>query len=153
MTATNGSNGKGKGRPQRTHRARQRAAGTWKPKFLAAFADVGTVVEACEVAGVGRRTAYQARQADEDFALAWADVEEAVTEGLEREAKRRALDGSDRLLEFLLKARRPDRYRENVKVEHSGEVKATPAPIDAPQRSVSAAQLLADVTSNGNGHR
>ncbi|MCA1701257.1 MAG: hypothetical protein LC790_21110 [Actinobacteria bacterium] len=47
-------------------------------------------------AGIARRTAYDARQADEDFAVAWADVEEATTERMEREAYRRAVDGVDR---------------------------------------------------------
>lgn len=75
------------------------------------------------------------RRADEDFAVAWADVEEATTERMEHEAYRRTVDGierdvfyqgavvgaereySDNLLMFLLKARRPERYRDNVKVE------------------------------------
>lgn len=81
------------------------------------------VSEACRAAGVGRTTVYERRQADEDFALAWADVEERSTELLEQIAVRRAAQGSDVLLIFLLKSRRPDRYRENVKVEHGGQVR------------------------------
>lgn len=113
--------------------AKQRSAGAkrrasmqrnWKPEFLQALEDTGTVVQACRVAGISRRGAYDARQSDEAFALAWADVDAKVTDTLERVAVHRAINGSDRLLEFLLKARRPDLYRENtVRVEHSGSVK------------------------------
>lgn len=97
--------------------------GDWKPAFLDAFAQSGMVSEACRSVGIDRSTAYKTRQRDEAFALAWADVEERSTEELEREAKRRAVDGSDTLMIFLLKARRPEKYRENVKIEHAGTIK------------------------------
>jgi transposase-like protein len=111
-----------------------------KRAWLAAFEEQGTVVAACKAASVGRSTTYEWRQKDEAFALAWADIEEATTEAMEREAYRRAVEGvseplvsagrlvtntqkySDTLLIFMLKARRPERYRDNVKVEHSGTV-------------------------------
>jgi hypothetical protein len=120
----------------RTPKARR----NWKPVWLEAFSELGTVSAACEVAAVGRTTVYQARQQDETFALAWADLEERTTERMEREAYRRAVEGvrsdiffrdqvvgeevkySDTLLIFMLKSRRPDVYRENVKIEHSGHV-------------------------------
>lgn len=106
--------------------------------FLEAFESEGMVSRACEAIGISRQTAYAERQRNEEFAVAWADVEERVVETMEREAYRRAVEGvekplvsagkhvtdvteySDSLLQFLLKARRPERYRENVKVEHSG---------------------------------
>lgn len=94
----------------------------WKPAFLKALLELGTVTAACDAAGIGRRTVYQERQRDEEFAIAWADVEAASTDQLEAEAHRRAVNGSDTLLIFLLKSRKPEIYRENVKVEHSGEV-------------------------------
>jgi hypothetical protein len=113
---------------------------TLKGAWLEAFEKAGTVVAACKAAGVGRTTAYEWRQKDEAFALAWADIEEATTEAMEREAFRRGVEGtveplvsagkhvtdvkkySDTLLIFMLKARRPEKYRDNVKVEHSGSV-------------------------------
>jgi transposase-like protein len=113
---------------------------TRKRAWLAAFEEQGTVVAACKAAGVGRTSAYEWRQKDEAFALAWADIEEATTEAMEREAYRRGVEGtveplvsagkhvtdvkkySDTLLIFMLKARRPERYRDNVKVEHSGSI-------------------------------
>lgn len=121
----------------RTSRTRKR---DWKPAFLAAFEETGMITRACELAGVGRTTAYEARQRDEDFALAWADADERATEAMERELYRRAVEGidkpvyqggkkvgtireySDTLLIFGLKARRPEKYRDNVKVEHTGTI-------------------------------
>jgi hypothetical protein len=94
----------------------------WKPTFLSSMLESGTVTEACRAAGIDRSTAYRARQQDETFAIAWADVEERSTEELETVAMRRAIDGSDTLMIFLLKARRPEKYRENVKIEHAGSV-------------------------------
>lgn len=95
----------------------------WKDTFLKSLVLYGTVTAACKTAGVSRQTAYRHRQSDEDFALAWADAEEQSTEELEREAINRAINGSDTLMIFLLKARRPEKYRENVKIEHSGTVR------------------------------
>lgn len=114
----------------------------WKPDFLNTLKLGGHVLNAAQVAGVTRQAAYKARQADEKFAVAWADAIEEATETLERVALRRATVGtkrpvfyqgkvvgsisevSDTLLIFLLKARRPDVYRDNATLqhEHSGAV-------------------------------
>jgi hypothetical protein len=120
--------------------ARRSKPTDWRPVFLQALNDTGLVKEACRVAGIHRSTAYEERQRNEEFAVAWHDVEEETTERMEREAIRRAAEGvekpvfqggqqvgaireySDTLLIFMLKARRPERYRENVHVEHSGNV-------------------------------
>lgn len=128
-------------RKQRTSR---RKAATrrrdWKPVFLEAFRDTGMVTAACEAASVARSAVYDARQKDEAFALAWHDVEEETTEQMEREAFRRGVEGverpvyqggkrvgavrdfSDTLLIFMLKARKPEKYRERYDVNHSGRV-------------------------------
>lgn len=95
----------------------------WKPEFLKAFEETGVISTACAAAAVGRSTVRYARQSDEEFAVAMHDASEAFTENLEREGYRRAVDGSDRLIEFFLRARKPQTYRDNVKVEHSGSVK------------------------------
>lgn len=112
-----------------------------REKFLSTFEYTGMVSEACRMIGIARSTAYLERQRNEEFAVAWADVEERATERLESEAFRRAHDGvskmvvsagqvlgqeqvySDGLLQFLLKAKRPERYRDRVDVAHSGQVK------------------------------
>lgn len=126
--------------PRAPRTQKKRVRGDWKPRFLAAFRETGLVKDACEVAGVGRRTVYDHRQRDEDFALAWAEVEQETTEQMEREAYRRGVEGvvepivsagkhvtdvrrySDTLLIFMLKARKPETYRDNVRIEHSGRI-------------------------------
>jgi hypothetical protein len=81
------------------------------------------VAEACRAAGIARWTAYRReRQRSERFALAWADAEQEITDALEAEAYRRALDGSDRLLMFLLRALRPEKYSERYQLQHSRTV-------------------------------
>lgn len=108
--------------------------------FLGAFEETGMVTAACEMVGVGRSTVYEERQRNEDFAVAWADVEERSTERMEAEAYRRAVEGtsepvvsageivthvqkySDSLLQFMLKARRPEKYRERMDVNHGGRI-------------------------------
>jgi hypothetical protein len=86
----------------------------WQPGFLEALEKGHTVAGACKAAKVGRTTAYEARRRDEKFARAWQDLEEQAIEVLEAEAYRRAIDGSDKLMEFLLKARRPEVYRDRT---------------------------------------
>lgn len=97
-----------------------------REQFLAALRSNGTVFSACQAAGIGRTAAYEWRAADESFRAAWDEALEDATDQLEHEAVRRATDGSDTLLIFLLKANRPEKYRDNTNVtmkathEHSG---------------------------------
>lgn len=109
-----------------------------KKAFLDAFSQTGIVLAAAEAAGVPRRNVYYWLEHDERFALAFRQAEEDSTQRLEREAWRRAADGveklsasgrpytdySDTLLIFLLKARRPERYRDRYEVRHSGSAEA-----------------------------
>lgn len=88
----------------------------WEDAFLAAFEHAGTVSGACAVVGIARSTAYRERYRNESFEQRWHEVEDTTTDELELEACRRAKNGSDLLLIFLLKARKPGMYRENVKV-------------------------------------
>lgn len=90
--------------------------------FLEAFAEYGTVSHACRASGVSRATVYRHREDHPEFAEQWAAVEESVSDDLEPEAVTRAKDGSDLLLIFLLKARRPHRYRESSTVNHTGNL-------------------------------
>jgi hypothetical protein len=82
-----------------------------RERFLAALASGSSPTRAAKQAGIGRSTLYEARSKDREFARAWAD---AVMEGIDRledEALRRATEGgSDRLLEMLLRRRRPEVY-------------------------------------------
>lgn len=117
-----------RGRTIRTDRARE--------KFIETLAETCNVSEACRAAGIGRSAAYQWKAEDPAFGAAWKDAEEEATDKLEREAWRRAVEGtdkpvtfqgvicdtykeySDRMLELLLKAHRPDKFVEKRQLEH-----------------------------------
>lgn len=114
--------------------------------FLEALAHSGNVTEACGQSGLSRATAYRLRRADEAFAAAWSEARETGTDALEDEAVRRATQGveeqvfyggervgtqrkySDALLQFLLRARRPEQFRDRAA--------APPAPADTGFRVV-----------------
>lgn len=65
----------------------------WKPVFFEALRNVPVVRHACEVAGIGRTTAYEARERDESFAKAWDDAMEEGIDRAEQEAFKRAVVG------------------------------------------------------------
>ena len=87
-------------------------------------------------AGISRRTVYDWREGDAEFARAWDTAVDAGTDRLEDEALRRAAKGtlrpvyqggkrvgtvreySDTLLIFSLKGRRPEKYKDRTVVEH-----------------------------------
>ena len=83
-----------------------------KAAFLAAYMTTATVAGAARAAGINRETHYAWLKDDADYAAAFADAREAAIEHLEDVARRRAVEGSDTLLIFLLKAARPSVYRE-----------------------------------------
>lgn len=80
-----------------------------------------TVTNAAKLARIDRKTAYNWRETDQVFADAWDGALEVGTEKLEKEATRRALESSDTLLIFLLKARRPNVYRDRISAELTGK--------------------------------
>jgi hypothetical protein len=107
--------------------------------FLSALAECGHVGKSAKAAGYCRRTVYARRQKDTRFAELWDKAAEIGVAGLEDEARRRAFEGwhepvhfqgratgkirkySDTLLIFLLKAARPEKYRDNARVEVTGD--------------------------------
>ena len=109
--------------------------------FLAKISTGWSVSKAAEAAGVDDSTPYVWTK-DAKFKEKYHAAQERGTQHIEDEALRRAVEGreepvyqggklvgkvtrySDRLLELLLKSRRPTVYRENVRVEtqHSGTV-------------------------------
>ncbi len=118
------------------HHAKKRA-------MLAAYAEVGTVVRAAEIAGIDRSTHYAWMGSDPAYAEAFAAAGEQAVERLEQEARRRAVEGtekpvyqggklvgtireySDTLLIFLLKGALPEKYRERVSADVRGELDVT----------------------------
>jgi hypothetical protein len=117
-----------------------------KHAFLQCYSQWANISYACELASVPRRDVYEWQERDPTFALAFNVAGEQATERLEREAWRRATEGtpykrtsywhgepvgtdekieySDQLMLLLLRARKPDVYREKLDVTVSQVVKA-----------------------------
>jgi ABC-type nitrate/sulfonate/bicarbonate transport system substrate-binding protein len=81
------------------------------------MAKKGTVWQACTAAKVTRSFVYEYRKASPGFLLAWEDALEDYRDGLEAVADKRARRTSDRMLEVLLKANRPEKYKDRVEVQ------------------------------------
>lgn len=92
----------------------------WAGRFLEALRASGNVRLSASAAGIDRDTAYKRRRRDQHFAAAWAAAEQDAIDILEAEARRRALSVSDQLLMFLLRAHRPELYRDNTRLELTG---------------------------------
>jgi hypothetical protein len=106
--------------------------------FLAAFRETCSKTKAAQSAGIQRQMHYRWMKEDQQYAEAFDAAQEQAIAVLEDEAIRRSVDGvrepifwkgvecgyklvySDGLLQFMLKAARPDRYRERVTQEHTG---------------------------------
>jgi hypothetical protein len=115
--------------------------------FLDALAGCGNVTAAAKAAKLARTALYEWRAADKRFASAWDAAQELGTDALEDEATRRAAGGtlrgiyhlgkrvgtvrefSDTLLIFLLKARKPDRFKDRSSTELTGKDGASLVPV------------------------
>lgn len=102
---------------------------------MKALSETASVLRACRRSRVTRSVVYEWRAQDKDFEKAWDAALELGSDALEDEAIRRAHDGvlkpvyqkghrcgtireySDTLLIFMLKARRPKRFRDNIKID------------------------------------
>lgn len=133
-----------------------------KSVFIQVLARTGIVGRASTAAGWPRGQAYSLRAADEEFARLWDQAVEFATDTLEEAARIRAVEGvqrpvyqqkelvgyvteySDNLLIQLLKAKRPNEFRENVNVnaDVKGGVLVVPgvASVDAWENSASSGQ-------------
>ena len=100
----------------------------WRATFLGSLASTGVVLIACKAAGVSRMRAYRERKRSAAFAGRWDDALDGSADLLEAGARRQAMGHarpvyhrgaavgaveqySDRLLMFLLKGARPEKYR------------------------------------------
>lgn len=110
-----------------------------KTAFLGALRhNGGNATNAAKIVEVSKETVFHHKRLDPEFAAEWIKAVHESTDVLESEAIRRAVDGftepiffqgvqcgevrkySDLLLIFMLKARRPNVYRENIRHEHGG---------------------------------
>ncbi len=89
--------------------------------YIVAYLARGTKASACQVAGVSLNTVNKWMK-NKEFREALQEATEAVVDVLEQEAIRRALHGSDRLLEKMLKAYRPDKYGDKSETKVTGEI-------------------------------
>jgi hypothetical protein len=105
-----------------------------KAKFLEALRETCNVSESARLVGLSRSAAYEHKATDSAFAKAWEEAVEEAADRLEREAWRRGVEGtdkpvtyqgvitatykeySDRMLELLLKAHRPEKFKDRQEV-------------------------------------
>lgn len=103
----------------------------WKATFLDELGRSGNVLLATRKAGVSRTQVYRSRREDATFADQWDDAIDEAVDLLEAVARGRAVNGTDKpvyhrgvavgtvrdysdiLLMFLLKAHRPERFRDS----------------------------------------
>lgn len=115
--------------------------------FLEALGECGNVTMACKLSKVGRSAVYKWRREDAAFAATWDEAQELGTDALEDEALRRAFNGtgrpvfyqgeecgevreySDSLMMFMLKARRPEKFKERSSTELTGKDGAALVPV------------------------
>jgi hypothetical protein len=83
----------------------------YERRFLNALRSGLTVTRACIEAEVAFSTVHSWRTHDPEFKAKWDEAMEQGADRLEDVARDRAVAGSDRLLIFLLKGRRPEKYR------------------------------------------
>lgn len=133
--------------------------------FCTALADTSNIGKACKAIKLSRTAAYEWREADPEFAAMWDRALKIGVSGLADEAHRRGFEGvdepvfhqgvqvatikkySDTLAIFLLKAHDPEKYRENSKLEVSGQLdlrKLSDDEIDAELAALSAVVKAAD---------
>ena len=118
------------------------AAAAWRGVFIERLKATGNITLAASGAGVTRQHAYQTRNRNKAFRRSWEEALEQAVDLLAGEARRRATGikravwyagevvgeesvYADTLLMFLLRAHRPELYRDNVRVEHPGGMAVT----------------------------
>lgn len=119
---------------KRTHRTKP-----WRAAFLEAFRKTGIVTVSAKAAGVKRQTVSMAMTRNPEFKAAVDAAGEEAADYLEAVAVQRATreaDPSDTLLIFLLKGRRPAKFRDNYRLEHTGADGAPIVPAVAAQGAV-----------------
>lgn len=117
---------------------RAKVTGNARATFLDVLSKTANVTKACEVANIARRTVYDWKSADAEFAAQWEASLALGIEACESEAFRRAFEGyeepvyqggrmvgvvrrySDALATFMLKAHAPEKYRERSDVHLHG---------------------------------
>lgn len=103
-----------------------------RSEFLRHYAKGRSIESAANEIGFSRIAIFNLRNRDEEFAEQMAEAEKDNTDSLVdhllRHATERGVPGNIIALFGILKARRPDVWRENVKLEHAGTITHAVAP-------------------------
>jgi len=103
-----------------------------------------TIGQACHEANVSHFAFIKYRRAHPEFEeTVWVPATEMFTCTLEERAMQLALVADSRnctMLIFMLKARKPSVYRDNVAIQHSGSVEFAGAFAEAMQRAIGSSQ-------------
>ncbi len=86
--------------------------------FLSTLRAGWSVARAAKAAKIGRTSAFDWRNDDEQFAADWDEAIEAGTDIIEDHGLKRAINKSDTLMALFLKARRPEKFKDRSVVEH-----------------------------------
>jgi hypothetical protein len=121
------------GKDAKSEKLTPKKAAEWQPIFLTVLRDTANVRLACQKAGISRPVAYKHRNRSSRFAAEWDTALAEAVDVLEAEARRRGLAASDTLLIFLLKAHRPEVYRETIRHDHAGYMKIDLGALDDSQ--------------------
>lgn len=143
-----------------------------KAAALAVLSDGGSPDEAAAAAGISRALLYKWKTLDPAFNAQWEEARDITTEKAEAEIYRRGVVGwvepifgkgpsgttqvvgsirkySDRMLEVLIKARKPNEYRDNPRVAVAAEVQVG----DAKARLIALVNSTADaLAQDGEPH-
>lgn len=101
--------------------------------FLGHIEGGATYSEATEQVGVHRVTAWRWKQ-DPQFLRRYQAARRGSVAKLRREAERRAMAGSDRLLIFLLCSYAPEQFQERAVLDHRGKIDLASTIAQARQR-------------------
>ena len=137
--------------------------------FLTALAQVGNLTKAAQMAGVNRKSHYWWLEKDPEYRELYQNALDSAIDLMEAEAWRRGVFGvdhnvyhkgrkidtykvhSDNLLMFLLKANRPDKFRDLNALDIDGRFASLQQIIQIVNGPVTVKEGKAAISANGNG--
>jgi hypothetical protein len=105
------------GTPTRTKHTPRARTRIWQRAFLKALQKVPNVKAACAVAGITRRSAYDARDNDPEFSAAWLHALGESVDRVEAKVFQQAIEGDAQLAMFLLKSHKRELYGDVSRME------------------------------------
>jgi hypothetical protein len=107
-----------------------------KREFIEILRTSPSITGAAYAVGVGRKTVYEWREKDPEFAEAWQEACEHRTDELEKNLLRIAMEGDVTASIFLLKGYKPEVFRErqdvNMRSEMTGRITVVKLPEKEP---------------------